>query len=60
MGFSRTLNIAGRFANVGVGIPIALGHIEGLVLDQFQEATRRDSADIAGARSPSICTAPRR
>jgi hypothetical protein len=47
IGLARTLNIAGRFANVGVGLPLLVGHVEGLVLDQFQEASRSGQGDMS-------------
>ena len=46
VGIGRTFNLAGRFANAGVAVPIVLGHIEGLVFDQFQEASRRGLGDL--------------
>lgn len=46
IGIVRTLNIAGRFANVGVALPIVIGHVEGLVLEQFQEASRMGQGDL--------------
>jgi hypothetical protein len=48
-GVNRTLGIAGRYANVGVGMPFLVGHLEGQVLGQFQEADRRGFGDL-GAR----------
>ena len=65
-GFARTLGIAGRFASVGVGVPFVMGHLEGLVLGQPQEATRRGFGDLVvahrdqslrrpGHDAPGIC-----
>jgi hypothetical protein len=54
----RTLNIAGRYANVGIGIPFVVGHVEGLVLDQFQEASRTGFGDLAIRTAVNLYGAP--
>lgn len=58
VGFGRTFTLAGRFANAGVGVPIVLGHIEALVLDSFQEATRRGLGDLSGRIAINLYGAP--
>jgi hypothetical protein len=58
VGIGRTLNIAGRFANIGVGIPVVLGHVEGLVLDQFQQADRSGFGDLAARIAINLYGAP--
>jgi hypothetical protein len=58
VGIGRTLNIAGRFANIGVGVPLMLGHVEGLVLDQFQQASRSGFGDLAGRIAINVYGAP--
>jgi hypothetical protein len=49
VGFTRSFDLAGRYANVGVAVPYVHGHVEGLLLGQFQETTRSGLADM-GAR----------
>ena len=58
VGFARTLSIAGRYANVGIGIPFVVGHLEGLVLDQFQEASRKGLGDMAIRTAVNLYGAP--
>ena len=58
VGIARTLNLGGRFSSVGVAIPIVLGHVEGLVLDQFQEASRAGQADLAARVAINLYGAP--
>ena len=58
IGIARTLNIGGRFANIGVGIPLVIGHVEGLVLDQFQEASRRGQGDLGVRVAVNLYGAP--
>jgi hypothetical protein len=58
LGIGRTLAVGGRFANVGVGIPLVLGHVEGLVLDQFQEASRSGHGDMAARVAVNLYGAP--
>jgi hypothetical protein len=56
--FTRTLPIAGRFASLGVAVPIMRGHVEGLVRGQFQEATRLGPADLSGRIAVNLYGAP--
>jgi len=58
VGLGRTLNIAGRFANIGVGIPLIRGHVQGLVLDQFQEADRSGFGDLGARIAINVYGAP--
>jgi hypothetical protein len=58
VGFTRTFRLAGRFATAGAGVPIVVGHIEGLVLDQFQEASRRGLGDLSGRLAINLYGAP--
>jgi len=61
VGFARSFSLAGRYANVGVGVPYANGHIEGLVFGQPQQrsptglgdVTVRLAANLYGARAMS-------
>jgi hypothetical protein len=46
---ARTLNIGGRYANIGIGVPYVLGHLDGRVAGQFQETSRSGLGDL-GAR----------
>jgi len=58
VGIVRTLGIAGRYANIGLGIPFVVGHLEGLVLDQFQEASRTGFGDLAIRTAVNLYGAP--
>lgn len=58
IGIARTLNIGGRFANIGVAIPLVVGHVEGLVLEQFQEASRRGQGDLGVRVALNLYGAP--
>ena len=58
VGIVRTLSIAGRYANIGLGIPFVVGHLEGLVLDQFQEASRTGFGDLAIRTAVNLYGAP--
>ena len=46
-GVNRTLNIAGRSASVGVGLPYFAGHFQGKLAGQFEEVTRSGLGDVA-------------
>src|SRR4030095_14767174 len=58
VGISRTLNLAGRFASVGVGVPLVRGHVEGRVLQQFQAASRFGFGDLTGRIPVNLSGAP--
>lgn len=45
LGYGRTLALAGRFANVSIGVPIVAGHLEGRLLGNFAEADRFGMGD---------------
>jgi Putative MetA-pathway of phenol degradation len=47
VGVSRTLDIAGRFASIGMAVPVVVGHVEGQVFEQFQEASRSGFGDLS-------------
>ena len=47
LGYARTLNIAGRSANVGVIVPYVLGDLEGLYLGEPASAERSGIGDMA-------------
>jgi hypothetical protein len=49
VGFTRSFDFAGRYANLGIVVPYVHGHVEGLLLGQFQETTRSGLSDM-GAR----------
>jgi hypothetical protein len=40
LGYVRTLNVAGRSAQIGIGVPIVAGHVEGIYLGEQAEVTR--------------------
>jgi hypothetical protein len=46
-GYTRTLNIAGRSASIGVGLPYVMGHLEGVVAGQFQQTSRSGLGNLA-------------
>lgn len=58
VGIARTLNIAGRFANIGVAIPFVLGHVEGRVLEQFEEVSRTGFGDLVARIAVNLYGAP--
>ena len=58
IGYARTLNVAGRYANVGVIVPYAHGHIRGLLLGKFEERTRSGLGDVAARVSINLYGAP--
>jgi hypothetical protein len=47
VGLSRTLDIAGRFASIGMAVPVMFGHVQGQVAEQFQEASRSGFGDLS-------------
>jgi hypothetical protein len=61
VGLARSFSLLGRYANIGVGVPYANGHIEGLVLGQptqrsptgLGDITVRLAANLYGARAMS-------
>jgi hypothetical protein len=58
VGLGRTLNVAGRYANVGVGLPILRGRTQGLVSGQFQEAFRSGVGDLTLRFAANLYGAP--
>ena len=40
IGYVRSVNVFGRSANVGVGVPLTAGHLEGIVVGEFTETDR--------------------
>jgi len=46
LGYIRTLNVAGRSANIGVIVPYVLGHLEGLYLGEPAFADRSGLGDL--------------
>jgi hypothetical protein len=57
-GYNRTLSIAGRFASVGVGVPIVLGHVQGVLLGQFAETSRQGQGDLVSRVAVNLYGAP--
>jgi hypothetical protein len=47
IGIARTLGIAGRYANVGIAMPLVVGTVEGVVLGQPQRASRQGNGDLS-------------
>ena len=58
LGYARTLKIAGRSANVGVGLPYVVGHLEGLYLGQQAYADRSGLGDIGVRFAVNLLGAP--
>ena len=58
IGFNRTLELGGRFASVGGGVPLMFGHVEGRVLGQFHEVSRRGVGDAAARFAINLYGAP--
>jgi hypothetical protein len=58
LGFNRTLKVAGRSASVGAGVPYVRGHLEGVLLGQFQEASRSGLGDLAARLAVNLYGAP--
>jgi hypothetical protein len=58
VGFNRTLNIAGRFASVGVAGSYVIGNLNGLVFGQFREASRSGLGDPAVRLAINLFGAP--
>ncbi len=46
LGYARTLNVAGRTANIGVMVPIIVGELEGLYLGEQAYAERTGLGDM--------------
>jgi hypothetical protein len=40
LGYARTFALAGRSANISIGVPVVAGHLEGRYLGEFAEVTR--------------------
>jgi hypothetical protein len=57
-GYTRTLNIAGRSAGVGVGLPYVMGHLEGAVAGQFQQTSRSGLGDLVARVAINLYGAP--
>lgn len=58
IGIGRTLNIAGRYANIGVIVPYAHGRVEGLLLGQFEQRTRSGQGDLGARIAINLYGAP--
>ncbi|HEY6507304.1 MAG TPA: transporter [Vicinamibacterales bacterium] len=58
VGFNRTLSIGGRFSSVGLGLPFASGHLQGVVRGQLQEVTRAGQGDVSGRVAVNLYGAP--
>ncbi len=58
LGYARTLNIAGRSANIGVIVPYVLGDLEGLYLGEQAYAERSGLGDLALRGAVNLYGAP--
>ena len=58
LGYIRTLNVAGRSANIGVIVPYVLGHLEGLYLGEPAVADRSGLGDLGVRMAVNLFGAP--
>ena len=58
LGYIRTLNVAGRSANIGVIVPYMLGHLEGLYLGEPAFADRSGLGDLGVRMAVNLFGAP--
>lgn len=58
VGLGRTLNLAGRFGNIVVSMPLVRGHLRGLVSGQPQEADRLGQGDLGVRLGINLFGAP--
>jgi len=58
VGIGRTVSLAGRYANIAVGVPVVLGHVEGRVLGVFEETSRRGLGDLVARIGVNVYGAP--
>ena len=58
LGYIRTLNVAGRSANIGVIVPYVLGHLEGLYLGEPAFADRSGLGDLGVRMAVNLFGAP--
>ena len=56
--YNRTLEIAGRFASVGVVAPYVLGHVDGILFGEFQETSRAGLGDLSTRVAINLFGAP--
>ncbi len=57
-GYFRTLNIAGRSAQAAIVVPYVVGHVEGVLLDEFRTADRHGFGDLALRGAVNLLGAP--
>ncbi len=60
LGYIRTLNVAGRSANIGMIVPYVLGHLEGLYLGEPAFADRSGLGDLGVRMAGNLFGAPAR
>ena len=58
LGFARTFNFAGRSANIGIGVPYVVGHLEGLYLGEQAYADRSGLGDMGVRIAVNVFGAP--
>ena len=58
LGYIRTLNVAGRSANIGVIVPYVLGHLEGLYLGEPAFADRSGLGDLGVRAAVNLLGGP--
>jgi hypothetical protein len=58
LGYARTLNLAGRAANIGIGVPYITGHLEGLYIGEPAFADRSGLGDLGIRLAVNLLGAP--
>jgi hypothetical protein len=58
VGYTRSLNLAGRFSTVGVLVPIFNGSVEGLLAGKFESRTRHGVGDVLMRFAVNLAGAP--
>jgi hypothetical protein len=58
LGYSRSLNLAGRFSTLGVLVPIFNGKVEGLLAGKFESRTRHGLGDLVTRFAVNLVGAP--
>jgi hypothetical protein len=58
LGYARTFNLAGRAANIGIGVPYIKGHLEGLYIGEAAFADRSGLGDLGIRCAVNLFGAP--
>jgi hypothetical protein len=57
-GYFRTLNLAGRSGQAAILVPYVVGHVEGVLLDEFRTADRHGFGDLVLRGAVNLLGAP--